>query len=169
MIGLYQNNFLFFRRSIRSYSQQAEQPETLVESPLPSASDLQLPKENAFPTFYKPRASGTVYKLKEGPKGELLADYVLFKYSIQKSEVRWLKYNDLTSAEKTIQMAHLAAVERRKLEYKDPFDKKMHPTISTLLYQQKCCGKACRHCPYELEGCSEEVRKSVVFNGAYYL
>ncbi|KAI6232927.1 60S ribosomal protein L23 [Aphelenchoides fujianensis] len=75
----------------------------------------------------------------------------------------------MTKREKDVYMAHLRAVEARKLEYRDPHDKKAtHKTVAALLYAGECCGEGCRHCPYELDACSEETRKRLVFNGVYY-
>lgn len=77
----------------------------------------------------------------------------------------------MTKAEKLIYITHLKAVEARKLEYVDPTDKKtVHKTVSAHLYEGKCCGEEnCRHCPYELENCSERTKKFMIYNGAYYM
>jgi hypothetical protein len=76
----------------------------------------------------------------------------------------------MTKAEKTIYIAHVKAVEARKLEYVDPHDKKsVHKTVSFHLHQRKCCGEGCRHCPYELEACDPEIKQHLVYNGAYYV
>lgn len=99
-----------------------------------------------------------------------MAGYNLFVGSIRRCEVSWMPYDSMTKEEKHVYIAHLKAVEARKLEYIDPVDKTTrHKTISALIYAGECCGEGCRHCPYDLDKCSSEIRKHLVYNGAYYL
>nr|CAD2165957.1 unnamed protein product [Meloidogyne enterolobii] len=59
------------------------------------------------------------------------------------------------------------AIQQSK--YKCPFTGFIIDTISKHLYDGRCCGNGCRHCAYQLEGCNEEVKSSLVWNGAYYV
>jgi hypothetical protein len=131
---------------------------------------LILPKENAFPThFAKSRGIGRpVYALVPGRKGELLADYVLFEESMKRTKVPWLCFTKMTTRECIIYTSHLKAIEARKLFYKCPFSGHIIKTACQLLLDGKCCGEGCRHCLYDLEGCNEELKKSLIWNGAYY-
>ncbi|KAF7634060.1 hypothetical protein Mgra_00006585 [Meloidogyne graminicola] len=76
-----------------------------------------LNRENSFPTHFAPsRGIGRpIYSLIPGPKGELLADYVLFEETMKRQRVPWLNYNKMTSEERTIYLAHYKAIEERKL------------------------------------------------------
>lgn len=136
-----------------------------------SKNELQLPRENAFPThFVKSRGIGRpVYALLPGPKGELLGDYVLFEETMKRQKVPWKCYQKMTSEERTIYIKHYKAVEARKLMYKCPITGNIVKTVSQLIYNGKCCGEGCRHCPYELEECDMITRKSLLWNGAYYM
>lgn len=99
----------------------------------------------------------------------MLANYVLFEDSMKKCKVSWLNYNAMTSEERTIYLDHYKAVQEKKLEYKCSLTKKIHKTVSQLLYNDKCCGEGCRHCPYELENCNDTIKKSLIWNSAYYV
>lgn len=101
--------------------------------------------------------------------GEMLADYVLFEDSIKKSEIPWLDYTHLSTDERDIYIAHLKAIEARQLTYEDPTTKQVVFTVSHHLYRGDCCGNGCRHCPYGLENASEKVRRSKIWNGAFYV
>jgi hypothetical protein len=76
-------------------------------------------KENFFPTHFAPsRGIGRpIYSLIPGPKGELLADYVLFEETMKRQRVPWLCYNKMTGEEKTIYIEHFKAIEARRLWY----------------------------------------------------
>ncbi|CAK5083897.1 unnamed protein product [Meloidogyne enterolobii] len=78
---------------------------------------IKLDKENSFPTHFAPsRGIGRpIYSLIPGPKGELLADYVLFEETMKRQRVPWLCYNKMTSEERTIYIKHFKAIEERKL------------------------------------------------------
>lgn len=145
--------------------------ESSVVEHVPTAEELGLPREKALPKFASRRGNGhVVYTLVPGRNGELQAGYNLFVDSIRRCEVDWHPYDSMTKYERHVYIAHIKAVEGRKLEYIDPMDKTTrHKTISALLYQGSCCGEGCRHCPYELENCSPEIRKRLIYNGAYYL
>ncbi|KAI6183700.1 60S ribosomal protein L23 [Aphelenchoides bicaudatus] len=160
----------------RSFASSAESSSpTVTESDLtervPTAEELGLPREKAFPAFAPRRGDGNaVYKLVPGRNGELQAGYNLFVDSIRRSEINWHPYDTMTKYEKHVYIAHIKAVEGRKLEYTDPIDKKTrYKTVAALIYEGKCCGEGCRHCPYELENCSPEIKKRLSYNGAYYL
>lgn len=131
---------------------------------------VELPRENTFPVFATPRYPGyNVYNLVPSKNNEQLADYVLFEDSIKRAQIPWLIYDKLMRNERTIYMAHARAVQKRKLSYRCPRTKKIHKTVSQLLFDGDCCGEGCRHCPYELKNCSDRLRKSLVWNGAYYV
>lgn len=135
------------------------------------SNELALKKENAYPIhFAKARGFGSsLYSLVPGKNGKLLADYVLFEESMKKVKVPWICYNKMTSQERTIYIKHLKTVEARELFYKCPFTGEEIKTITQLIYDGKCCGIGCRHCPYNLEECDQKTKKSLIWNGAYYL
>lgn len=153
-----------------NYSSTSEAFATSV-IPKPDFEKPMLARENAFPSHYvKSRGPGRpVYALVPGQKGELLADYVLFEETMKRVKVPFLCYQRMTSEERTIYVKHMKAVEAKKLWYKCPLTGQIIKTVSQLLYDGKCCGEGCRHCVYGLEACDEQKRKSLVWNGAYYL
>ncbi|MCP9259798.1 Signal recognition particle receptor subunit beta [Dirofilaria immitis] len=97
---------------------------------------------------------------KIGEDGKLIANYVLFEDSMAKAKVAWQTYSGMTTEERDIYMAHLKAIRERRLSYKDP---KKH------LLRGKCCGSGCRHCPFQHENATMQIRKSKVWNGAFYI
>ena len=99
----------------------------------------------------------------------MIADYVLFEESMKFAEAPWPDYDSMTKDERAIYMEHLKAVKDRKLSYIDPKTKYSVMTVSQLLYNGKCCGNGCRHCPYELENVSEDIRRFRQWNGAFYV
>lgn len=99
----------------------------------------------------------------------MIANYVLFEDSMKKCKVPWLKYSFMTSEERTIYLDHYKAVQGKKLSYNCSLTAKTYKTVSQLLYDDTCCGEGCRHCPYELESCNDKIKKSLVWNGAYYV
>ncbi|WKX95647.1 hypothetical protein Q1695_012254 [Nippostrongylus brasiliensis] len=135
-----------------------------------SKGDIRLVKEEAAPHYYKPKGEGeTGFALVPWKNGEQIANYVLFEASMNKCKVPWNDYNRLTKDERTIYMAHLKAVEERKLSYKDPFTGYVVFTVSQHLHRGSCCGNGCRHCPYSHEKCTDLVKKKLKWNGAYYV
>ncbi|PAV84450.1 hypothetical protein WR25_09286 [Diploscapter pachys] len=124
------------------------------------------------PVYYTPRVKTgpEKYRLVKGAKGEDLADYVLFEDAIQACQkTPWLEYGPLSPKEKRISLAHVRAVAERKLTYKCPESKNTVFTISQHLYRGECCGNGCRHCPYELKNCSEEIKSKRIWNGSFYV
>ncbi|VDL84584.1 unnamed protein product [Nippostrongylus brasiliensis] len=101
--------------------------------------------------------------------GEQVANDALFEASMKKSSVPWKDYSRLMKDEKSIYMAHLNAVENRKLLYKDPTTGYIVFSVSQHLHKGSCCGNGCRHCPYGLENCADFVKKKFKWNGAYYV
>lgn len=132
-------------------------------------SSVVLDKDNAAPVYYKPKGTGKGYALVPGQKGELLANYPLFEDSINKATIPWNNYNGLTSEERNIYMKHLDAVQKRKMTYEDPKTKLSVFTISHHLMKGECCGNGCRHCPYGMVNATEEIKKSKVWNGSYFV
>lgn len=135
----------------------------------PTAKELGLKKEDAFPVFALPRGDGKVFGLVPWKNGEMLADYVLFEESMKRSEIKWQTYDTMTVEERDIYLAHLTAVKNRKLYYIDPKTKLKVMTMSQLLFAQKCCGNGCRHCPYEHENVPDDVKKSKKWNGSFFV
>ena len=131
---------------------------------------VDLAVDKAAPVYFKPRGDGRrdAFGVVPWKDGEQLANYPLFEESIQRSKVRWNSYSGLTSEERTIYMTHLRAVEERRLSYKCPVTGYKVMTISQLLLNGKCCGNGCRHCPYEHENATDQIKRSKVWNGAYY-
>ncbi|KJH42017.1 ribosomal protein L14p/L23e [Dictyocaulus viviparus] len=135
-----------------------------------SSGDVKLVKEDAAPVYYKAKGEGIAgFDLVPWKNDEKIANYVLFEASMEKAKVSWKDYNNLTSDERTIYMKHLKAVQERKLTYKDPFTGYIVFTVCHHLYKGNCCGNGCRHCPYNLENATDTVKKSRVWNGAYYV
>lgn len=109
------------------------------------------------------------YHLEEGKNGGKLANYVLFEDSIQRATIPWNAYDSLTSEERDIYMDHLKAVKERELTYVDKKTKYEVFTVCHHLMKKKCCGNGCRHCPYDMQNASQEIRNSKVWNGAFYV
>ncbi|CAI5441844.1 unnamed protein product [Caenorhabditis angaria] len=131
---------------------------------------IELSKTSASPTYYTPKSPhNDGYELVEHKNGEMIANYTLFEASINKAKVPWINYDNLTSEERTIHMAHMKAINDRKLTYIDPTTKYTVFTISHHLKKGKCCGNGCRHCAYNMENAKEEVRSKKVWNGAFYI
>lgn len=93
----------------------------------------------------------------------------LWQVAIRKCEIPHQSYKDLTVAERDIYSRHMEAVQKRRLTYEDPKTKNLVMTVTALILQEKCCGNACRHCPYGHEGVPAEKRHKKVFNGAFYV
>jgi len=93
----------------------------------------------------------------------------LWQIAIRKCYIPHQSYKDLTLDEREIYVWHMEAVQNRKLTYKDPKTKNLVMTITALILQEKCCGNACRHCPYEHVNVPEATRHKKVFNGAFYV
>lgn len=141
------------------------------DSTLKNTEDL-LDFPRSFPTFASRRSPADgrkIYSLVVGKKNEHLADYVLFEDSMANYKISWRVYNAMTAEEKMIYMAHYTAIQERKLTYVCPVTKKSFHTLSKLLYDQNCCGEGCRHCPYQLENCNKQSKKSRIWNGCYYI
>uniref|UniRef100_A0A914I7W0 Uncharacterized protein n=1 Tax=Globodera rostochiensis TaxID=31243 RepID=A0A914I7W0_GLORO len=120
--------------------------------------------------FAKSRGPGRpVFELVPGRGGELLADYVLFEETMKKTKVTWHCFDKMSGQERRILTAHMRAIRDRKLFYKCPETAQPIKTLSQLLFQGKCCGEGCRHCPYELDVCDEQKKRSLIWNGAYYV
>ncbi|EYC38909.1 hypothetical protein Y032_0687g1532 [Ancylostoma ceylanicum] len=135
-----------------------------------SHGDVTLKKEDAAPIYYKPKGEGkTGFALVPHKDGEQIANYPLFEASMDKAKVPWQDYERLTKNERTIYMAHLKALEERKLTYKDPFTGYTVFTVSHHLYRGDCCGNGCRHCPYKLKNAKDYVKKMKSWNGAFYV
>ncbi|EGT55775.1 hypothetical protein CAEBREN_08725 [Caenorhabditis brenneri] len=130
---------------------------------------IRLSKSDAAPVYYKPRSMGPGYELVEHKKGEMIANYTLFEAAVNKAKVPWVNYDGLTSDERTIHMAHMKAINDRKLTYRDPKTGYTVFTISHHLQKGKCCGNGCRHCAYEMVNAPEEVKSKKVWNGAFYV
>ncbi|CAB3404918.1 unnamed protein product [Caenorhabditis bovis] len=122
-----------------------------------------LSKADAAPVYAEPKSKGDGFELVEHKKGEMVANYTLFEASINKAKVPWVDYDRLTSEERTIHMAHMKAVNERKLHYKDPATGYTVFTISQHLKRGKCCGSGCRHCPYEHVNAPPELKASKVY------
>ncbi|CAI2343111.1 unnamed protein product [Caenorhabditis sp. 36 PRJEB53466] len=139
------------------------------------AQGIKLSKSDAAPVYYKPKSTGPGYELVEHKKGELIANYTLFEAAVNKAKVPWVNYDGLTSEERSIHMAHMRAINDRKLTYLDPKTGYTVFTISHHLKRGKCCGSGCRHCAYELSkhrsrapsmGIHRRTRLEVVDNSA---
>lgn len=133
-----------------------------------SSSKIILDSDRAAPVYAPPRGDKK-FGLEPGANGTMLADYVLFEESIQRSKVPWKTYADLTSEERDIYVVHLKSVTERKLNYKDPHSGLHVFNISHHLEKGKCCGNACRHCPYGHKNASKELKRSKRWNGAFYV
>ena len=131
---------------------------------------LELPRENSLPKFAQLRGTGkNIYSLVQWKNGEEIADYVLFEDSFKKCRVPWITFDGMTNEEKTIYIEHIKAVGNKKLKYKCPQTRAIYKTVSQLLYEGSCCGSGCRHCPYELANCSDQIKKALKWNGSHYV
>ncbi|VDN04980.1 unnamed protein product [Thelazia callipaeda] len=149
-----------------SPSDNIEKESSFTSSLILSPSDNKLLREAMAPIYAKPRGNGkNVYKTEVYRNGELLANYVLFEDSMAKSKVPWNTYTAMTTEERDIYMAHLKAIRERRLTYKDPITKSIVKTVSHHLLRGKCCGDGCRHCPYQHENVTPEMRRSRIWNG----
>ncbi|CAD6199083.1 unnamed protein product [Caenorhabditis auriculariae] len=122
-------------------------------------SQIRLSAKEAAPAYYTPRKAGNGFALEKYKDGEMVANYTLYEAAINKCKVPWNDYNGLTSQERTIYLAHLKAINERKLSYLDPMTGYVVFTTSHHLYRGKCCGNGCRHCPYQMENATPEIRK----------
>ena len=140
----------------------------IVETP---RGEIKLDKTKAAPQFYAPRGNGKqdAFALVPWKNGEQVANYPLFEESIQRSKIPWNIYDGLTSEERGVYLAHLRAVEERRLTYTCPITKATVMTISQLLFNGKCCGNACRHCPYEHENVPTDRKGEKIWNGVYFV
>lgn len=138
-----------------------------------SSAKISLPNllpEMAAPVYAKPRGTGkNIYKTEIGEDGQRVANYVLFEDSMAKCRVAWQTYSGMTSEERNIYMEHLKAVRERRLSYKDPKEGFLVMTVSQHLLRGKCCGSGCRHCPFQHENATLQIRKSKIWNGAFYV
>lgn len=159
----------------RRYSTTSEERSSLEKSTnktdviVTPVQGIKLSKSEAAPVYSKPRSTGPGYELVEHKKGEMIANYTLFEAAVNKAKVPWVDYDGLTSEERTIHMAHMKAINDRKLTYIDPKTGYTVFTISHHLKREKCCGSGCRHCAYEMVNAKEEVRSTKVWNGAFYV
>ncbi|VDK86247.1 unnamed protein product [Litomosoides sigmodontis] len=143
---------------------------TLSDNSNAKTSLLDLSPEKAAPIYAKPRGIGkNIYKTEIGEDGQRVANYVLFEDSMAKARVAWKTYSEMTSEERDIYMEHLKAVRERRFSYKDPKGGFLVMTVSQHLLRGKCCGSGCRHCPYQHENAALQIRKSKIWNGAFYV
>ncbi|KAM3718060.1 Signal recognition particle receptor subunit beta [Dirofilaria immitis] len=148
----------------------AKNETALSDSVDSKSSFLELSRETAAPIYAKSRGTGkNIYKTEIGEDGKLIANYVLFEDSMAKAKVAWQTYSGMTTEERDIYMAHLKAIRERRLSYKDPKKGFLVLTVSQHLLRGKCCGSGCRHCPFQHENATMQIRKSKVWNGAFYI
>lgn len=148
----------------------AESEATLPDTADPKSSFFDLSYETATPIYAKPRGTGkNFYKTEIGEDGKRIANYVLFEDSMAKAKVAWQTYSEMTTEERDIYMAHLKAIRERRLSYKDPKTGFLVMTISQHLLRGKCCGSGCRHCPFQHENATIQIRKSKIWNGVFYV
>ncbi len=141
------------------------------ESSLITKTGVILDRASAAPVYAPSVAIDRrrAYKLVKGRHGEQLANFVLYEDAMQKSAVLWTSYEQMTKRERTIYLAHIAAVQQRRLTYRDPETGAIVMTISQLLFNGECCGNGCRHCPYELVNASDAIRRNRKWNGSYWV
>ncbi|OZC12086.1 hypothetical protein X798_00605 [Onchocerca flexuosa] len=148
----------------------AESEATLPDTAGAKSSFFDLSYETAAPIYAKPRGIGkNIYKIEIGEDGQHIANYVLFEDSMAKAKVAWQTYSEMTAEERDIYMAHLKAIRERRLSYKDPKEGFLVMTVSQHLLRGKCCGSGCRHCPFQHENATIQIRKSKIWNGAFYI
>lgn len=148
----------------------AESETALSNTAGPKSSFLELSRETAAPIYAKPRGTGkNIYKTEIGEDGQRIANYVLFEDSMAKAKVAWETYTGMTADERDIYMAHLKALRERRLSYKDPKKGVSVMTVSQHLLRGKCCGSGCRHCPFQHENAALQIKKSKIWNGAFYI
>lgn len=139
-------------------------------SDIANSKSVSLSRELAAPIYAKPRGTGkNIYKTEIGEDGQQIANYVLFEDSMAEAKVAWQIYSVMTAEERDIYMAHLKAIRERRFSYKDPKKGSVVMTVSQHLLRGKCCGSGCRHCPYQHENAALHIRKSKIWNGAFYV
>lgn len=139
-------------------------------SSLAPVDKAQLDMDKAAPVFAPPTPESHIYPVVEGPKGVPIASFRLYRLAIDyANQTPGLKYNHLHIDEKRVYMAHMTAVQKRQLSYKDPKTGASVMTVAQLIANGKCCGNACRHCPYDLANVPEDIRKTKLWNGAFWV
>lgn len=141
-----------------------------------SKPEIISPSKHNLPEKYEPPKEESVIKHSrteifaqiEADK-KIKVPFRLWQIAIKKTYIPHQAYLDLTIKERNVYEQHMAAVQKRQLTYKDPETNNEVMTVTALLLQEKCCGNACRHCPYEHENVPPDKRHKKVFNGAYYL
>ncbi|KAL3871278.1 hypothetical protein ACJMK2_039285 [Sinanodonta woodiana] len=79
-----------------------------------------------------------------------------------------VQYDKLSPLERIIHEKHLAAVKAGKLFYTDPTTGYQVMTRLVHMNRGRCCGNACRHCPYGHANVDPARKVQMKFNSAFY-
>ncbi|XP_060069882.1 uncharacterized protein LOC132549914 [Ylistrum balloti] len=77
-------------------------------------------------------------------------------------------YRRLSPKEQKIHDCHKRAVMEQEELYQDPYADKWVMTRYAHLKRGKCCGSACRHCPYQHRKVTDDT-KEMICNSAFYV
>ncbi|KAL1238023.1 Uncharacterized protein TPS_02596 [Trichinella pseudospiralis] len=94
--------------------------------------------------------------------------YNMWKLAMDRCQISYSDYIKLDPASRDIVQAHWSAVKNHHLFYKDPKSKLFVLTVTSLLLNGECCGRSCRHCPYDHVNVSEAMKQKTFWNGAFY-
>ncbi|KAI0230807.1 hypothetical protein LSAT2_018832 [Lamellibrachia satsuma] len=93
------------------------------------------------------------------------------KESAEQSLKAWEANVDLTKLnekQKRIHAEHLKAIKEGRSWYLDPETGYEVFTILSHLTRGRCCGNACRHCPYQHTEVCDNSKITTTFNSAFY-
>nr|XP_006635013.2 PREDICTED: uncharacterized protein C1orf53 homolog [Lepisosteus oculatus] len=90
------------------------------------------------------------------------------KQATNKSKSRVRAIKPLTEDEKEIAKLHQEACEAKQQTYVDPLTGYQVLTKFAHLQRGKCCGSACRHCPYGQVNVKDPAKKKK-FNSVFYI
>ncbi|KAK3593351.1 hypothetical protein CHS0354_021915 [Potamilus streckersoni] len=79
-----------------------------------------------------------------------------------------VQYDKLSPLERIIHEKHLTAVKAGKLFYTDPTTGYQVMTRLVHMNRGRCCGNACRHCPYGHANVDPARKVQMRFNSAFY-
>ncbi|KRX24418.1 Uncharacterized protein T07_5030, partial [Trichinella nelsoni] len=94
--------------------------------------------------------------------------YNMWKLAMDKCQISYNDYIKLDPLSRDIVQAHWSAVKNHHLFYTDPKTKLFVLTVTSLLLNGECCGRSCRHCPYDHVNVSEEMKQKTFWNGAFF-
>lgn len=98
--------------------------------------------------------------------------YVKLREAFWEKENEWeqkVKVDVLNDSEKLIYELHRQACKAGRFTYRDPETGNQVFTRLKHFLRAKCCGSACRHCPYDHLNVPADRKKMKRFNSAFYV